>query len=69
MTPGETVIIKNKGLSFCLKVLDEHALIFDKTTGGAVIRQLAVVTSDVPENEYGIKKGIKMLVSDKKEEE
>lgn len=63
MKAGNIKHIDNKGLQFDLKALDEYALIFDEKIGSPKKRQLGIVVSDVPSNKYGIKKGMKMLIS------
>ena len=63
MEIGEVKTIESKGLKFDIKALDEYALIYDDNTKQHVKKQLGEVITDVPDNEFGVKKGIQMLIS------
>lgn len=56
--------VNNKGLEFDLQAIDEEFLVMPKDGTEAKIRRLGIVITEVPENQYGIKKGSKMLMSD-----
>ena len=63
MEIGEIKTIENKGLKFDIKALDDYALIYDDNTKQHIKRQLGEVITDVPDNEFGVKKGLQMLIS------
>ncbi len=63
MEIGEIQTVEKKGLKFDIKALDDYALIYDDSTKQHVKRQLGEVITDVPDNEYGVKKGTQMLIS------
>ena len=56
--------VKNKGLEFDLQAIDEEFLVMPEDGGKAKIRRLGIVITEVPENQYGIKKGTKMLMAE-----
>lgn len=61
MEPGTIKTVEKKGLKFDLMALDEEFLQEDE--GRYRIRQVGIVVTDLPSNEYGIKKGSKMLIA------
>ena len=56
--------VKNKGLEFKLQAIDEEFLVMPEDGSKAENKRLGIVITDVPENKYGIKKGLKMIMSD-----
>lgn len=63
MKPGDIKKVSKKGLNFFLQATDEEFLTFDEKTKQFRLRQVGIVITDLPENEFGIKKGSKMLIS------
>ncbi|MDN3665596.1 hypothetical protein ACFFU1_16585 [Algibacter miyuki] len=61
---GEIKEVKNKGLEFKIQAIDEEFIVIDDGTGKATPKRLGEVITDVPENPFGIKKGIKMIMSE-----
>lgn len=60
MKKGEIKTVDNLGLKFDVKATDEYALIINNKTKVLESKQIAIIISDVPNNKYGIKKGMKM---------
>ena len=55
--------VKNKGLEFSLQAIDEIFLVLPEEGVRAENKRLGIVITNVPENKYGIKKGLKMIMS------
>lgn len=62
MKVGEIKKVNRKGLEFELQATDEKFLVMEGDETG-VLRQIGIVVTDLPKNEFGIKKGSKMLIS------
>lgn len=56
--------VKNKGLEFDLQAIDEEFLVMPEDGGKAELKRLGIVLTDLPENQFGIKKGTKMIMSE-----
>jgi hypothetical protein len=63
METGTKKTVESKGLKFDLEALDEHTLIYNEKEKKYEKRQLGIVITDVPDNDFGIKPGIKMLLA------
>lgn len=64
MKTGEIKTVSKKGLTFDLQATDEEFVAFNEETNQYTLRQVGVVISDLPANEFNIKKGSKMLIAE-----